>query len=434
MSLPSGYTQLEYIQSSGAQYINTGVVPNGNSRIVMDCEPMDVSATFCFFCARTQVSATDTTANVVFYVGGTYRRDFYGESKSTSGAYGAGRRFELDANQNNVSFGTDYALSFTASSKASPMPVILMASAVPGSTAGTFADVNNYAKMRLYACQIYDGETLVRDLIPCKDSSGAVGLYDVVGAAFYANAGSGAFAEGPEVVEPPEPPSTRTLTITLYAGVISVSGTVNGADCTWTQVDDTTTWQTTVERAADEIYRAALTAVDEYGSSAWNLTLYYGLQNFPALITDRTAADAAQVLALAAKKYSTWTAEELAEWLGESKGAYNATDLNRVGSAVGYLAACLRDYGTTVTVSPKDDWERGDEPTQTEMAAYLADIAALRAVLPLPDGTPPAPADMRRLNWEEANAIESILLALDDAITRMIQAWYYSGDLYAGET
>ena len=79
------------------------------------------------------------------------------------------------------------------------------------------------------------------------------------------------------------------------------------------------------------------------------------------------------------------------------------------------------------------DWQETDIPTRAEMAAYLADIAALRAALPLRDGTPPAPGDMLGLTWEEANAIESILLAVDDAITRMSQAWLFAGDLYSGE-
>ena len=34
MSLPSGYTPLEYIKSSGTQYINTGFNPNQNTRKV----------------------------------------------------------------------------------------------------------------------------------------------------------------------------------------------------------------------------------------------------------------------------------------------------------------------------------------------------------------------------------------------------------------
>lgn len=157
----------------------------------------------------------------------------------------------------------------------------------------------------------------------------------------------------------------------------------------------------------------------------------YGLQG---LITDRTEADVRRVKALAAKEdWADLTAAERTEWLGEMRGAYNASDLNRVGSAVDYVAKRLRSCGISVSVAPRMDWQETDIPTRAEMAAYLADIAALRAALPLRDGTPQAPADMLGLSWEEANAIESILLAVDEAVTRMSQAWYYSGDLYAGE-
>ena len=31
--LPSGYTELEYIESSGAQYVDTGVVPNNKGGV-----------------------------------------------------------------------------------------------------------------------------------------------------------------------------------------------------------------------------------------------------------------------------------------------------------------------------------------------------------------------------------------------------------------
>ena len=36
MALPSGYTQYEYIESSGTQYIDTGFKPNQNTRTVID--------------------------------------------------------------------------------------------------------------------------------------------------------------------------------------------------------------------------------------------------------------------------------------------------------------------------------------------------------------------------------------------------------------
>ena len=223
--------------------------------------------------------------------------------------------------------------------------------------------------------------------------------------------------------------STRSLSVALPSEVIYVSGTVNDVAYTWTRMDDA--WQATVERAADERYRVSLTAVNSLGTSAsYDLTLYYGLQG---LITDRTAADAARVRALAAKGYDAWTAAELAEWMSDLKGAYNASDLNRVGSAVDYVAKRLRSCGISVSVAPRMDWANGDKPNRDEMAAYLSDIAALRAALPLRDGTPPAPGDMLGLTWDEANAIEAILLAVDETVTRMSQAWFFSGDLYAGE-
>lgn len=196
MALPSGYTRLDYIEATGTQYINTEFIPNGNSRIVMDCEPTSVDNTFGFFCARTATSATDTTANVLFCISGKYRKDFYGTSKATSGAYAAGKRITIDSNKNNVSIGTDYSLVFTASMNASPMALLLMATAVPGSTAGTFTNIANFAKMKLYSAKIYDNGTLVRDFIPCKNASGTIGLWDNVNSVFYANAGTGTFSTG----------------------------------------------------------------------------------------------------------------------------------------------------------------------------------------------------------------------------------------------
>ena len=56
-----------------------------------------------------------------------------------------------------------------------------------------------FGKIKLYSCEIYDGSTLVRDFIPCKNPSGAVGLYDTVNGTFYGNSGTGAFTAGAEI-------------------------------------------------------------------------------------------------------------------------------------------------------------------------------------------------------------------------------------------
>lgn len=112
---------------------------------------------------------------------------------------------------------------------------------------------------------------------------------------------------------------------------------------------------------------------------------------------------------------------------------YNASDLNRVGAAVQYVASRFAAQGYTVTVSPKTDWLASDIPTASELETYRQNIAALRALLAVMPTTPEAPDSMAGLTYTEANDIERILLDLDALLTNAALAWYQSGEIYAGE-
>lgn len=135
--------------------------------------------------------------------------------------------------------------------------------------------------------------------------------------------------------------------------------------------------------------------------------------DFSTLIIDRTASDVAAM---------------------NSKGTYNASDMNRVGAAVAYVAELLAGYGYIANVSPKTDWAESDLPTASQIEIYRQNIATLRETIAMTEDTPEAPKSMDRLGYVTANAIEQILLDLDTLILNMAQAWFYSGDLYAGET
>lgn len=223
--------------------------------------------------------------------------------------------------------------------------------------------------------------------------------------------------------------STKTVSVSLPGEVIYVSGTVNEVAYTWTLVGEA--WQAVVERAADEKYVIVLTAVNAIGTSeTYELTLYYGILH---LITDRTAAEVARVQTLAAKNYVTMTDAEKAEWDADMKGAYNASDLNRVGAAVAYLAERFAEQGYAVTVSPKTDWLVEDIPAHGAMETYLGNVAALRSLLTVKPSTPATPESMAGLTWQAANDIEQILKDLDELLTNAQRARYYSGELYAGE-
>ena len=151
------------------------------------------------------------------------------------------------------------------------------------------------------------------------------------------------------------------------------------------------------------------------------------------LITDRTQQDVDRVEELAEKGWAAMTEQERAEWLGEMKGAYNASDMNRVGEAVAYVAGRFNGFGYNILVSPKTDWTVEDIPTASQMADYLSYVKNLRNAVPVMDDTPAAPADMDGLTHQEANDIEQILLDVDALISNIAAAWYYSGDLFAGE-
>ena len=202
--------------------------------------------------------------------------------------------------------------------------------------------------------------------------------------------------------------SAQVLSVSLPSEIIYVSGTVNGTAYTWTLIEDA--WTATVERAANDTYAVSLTAVTAAGvSTNYALTLYYGLLT---LITDRTAEDVANKTA---------------------KGFYNASDLNRVGAAVQYVAERFAAQGYEVTVRPKTDWLASDIPTASEMEAYRQDIAALRRLIAVLRSTPETPETMRFLDYIKANDIERILLDLDALLTNAAAAWYQSGELFAGE-
>ena len=202
--------------------------------------------------------------------------------------------------------------------------------------------------------------------------------------------------------------SAQVLSVSLPSEIIYVSGTVNGTAYTWTLIEGA--WTATVERAADDTYAVAITAVTAAGvSTNYTLTLYYGLLN---LITDRTRADVENKT---------------------NKGFYNDSDLNRVGAAVQYVAERFAAQGYAVTVSPKTDWLASDIPTASELETYRQNIASLRALLAVMPTTPEAPDSMRFLDYIKANNIEQILLDLDTLLTNAALAWYQSGEIYAGE-
>lgn len=151
------------------------------------------------------------------------------------------------------------------------------------------------------------------------------------------------------------------------------------------------------------------------------------------LVTDRTEADVSRYSELRDKGWAAMTTAEKAEWVAGMKGAYNASDLNRVASAMSYLSQRFASAGHSVPISSPTDWANGDIPTKGDLDTYLDDLRRIRAALAVMDTTPSAPESMDYLTWAKANDIEKILVDVDDALGRLLLSPFYSGEIYSGE-
>lgn len=181
--LPEGYTELEFIQSTGEQFINSLFTPNQDTRIVLKYGGCNASEWREVFGAGASVKVPSKnfvcvqhSSNGVMAELGT---EYYTAPITTDGAI-------LDLNKNEFYVNGTLVKTFTYAAFTSPYTMRLFDAATDSE------DYSRYAG-KLYYCQIYDNGTHVRDFVPCKNPDGEIGLYDSIGGKFYGNAGTGAF-------------------------------------------------------------------------------------------------------------------------------------------------------------------------------------------------------------------------------------------------
>lgn len=187
--LPAGFTKLAYIQSSGTQYIDTGFVPNQDTKIYAECVlPIAPGSTQALFGSR--VSSSSRQYQFVTQ-GGYYRTDYNTTINNFTRTSFGTEKFYIDKDKNVTDVNGQYSVKQAYSSFVCPGNMYVFATNNNGT-------VYAYASAKLYCMQIYDNGILVRDFVPCIKNDGTVGLYDLVGQQFYGNAGTGVFT-GSEV-------------------------------------------------------------------------------------------------------------------------------------------------------------------------------------------------------------------------------------------
>lgn len=199
--LPDGYTQLAWIESSGTQYVDTGVYPNQATSLEMEFAPTDLSKTEWWFGVR---SSSNTNMFGFYSTGATSVYSTFASSGQTFSIPSIeGKTVSLEKGDaiTTLRYGDNVEeLEDTDGTFTSEFALVLLSANLAGSIASS-----TRASGRLYSCHIYDNGALVRNFVPCADPSNVAGLYDRVNGVFYGNAGTGTFTAGPEVEAPDEP-------------------------------------------------------------------------------------------------------------------------------------------------------------------------------------------------------------------------------------
>lgn len=458
---------LEYIESSGTQYIDTGFIPNQDTRVYTECVFPTASTTQTLFGTRTSSSANQFQ----FVTSGDYYRSDYNTSLSnvTNASYGT-ERFYVDKAKNVFDLNGDYSLTQIYAAFTCPGSMFVFATNNNGS-------VYAQASATIYVLRAYDDDTLVRDYYPARFSpTSEAGLYDAANGTFYINAGTGAFIEGPEIPqELGAPENLRVESVTETAIVIAwdAAEKATGYKVFRNYVPVSEGTVTTYIDYAPEPYNGYIYSVAAYNEDMQSVQAEVRVASVGGnpildLITDRTSEDVDYAKRLAAKGLAAMTDEEKAAFINGLKGAYNAKDLNRVESAVAFLPSFLNGiqdeinrylaslgvaedelyrvpYDTPIAeLETKTDWAIVDIPYEADFVRYLANIAVARNWIELPNNIPAAPDSIQRLTADAANAIEKILLAVYETALavkadklvyadRAKDAWKYCGTFNSGQ-
>jgi len=202
---------------------------------------------------------------------------------------------------------------------------------------------------------------------------------------------------------------TQDVQIRLQNEVVYVEGYVNNALTEWQKVDNNI-WQSTAEKAVDNIYHIFIRAFGSNGLIGEAETvLYFGIN----LIWDRNQSDLEN---------------------NNSKAFYNFMDANRVETATEYIANLLKQYSyLSEDLTFIKDWKRKEKMNVTNCRRYLSNINKLVECFCVKSDTPSLPPNLKKLDIEKANNIEKVLRDLYELIQNMIAGFIYSNEVYAGE-
>lgn len=195
--LPAEYQEVEYIESSGTQYINTGVIPTvdtgvkvrGHFTSVQDSDNIILGASDQTSFDNGKPYSIDPFPDKVYFPFGGIVPD---STDTITTTQTKNKQYEYTLNYMDSGKASVDTLQITLPTRTSMTSNALYLFCLNGNgTAGY------YSHFALEYLQITQGTSVIHDYVPCYRKADTVaGLYDIVTGTFLMNAGSGTFAVG----------------------------------------------------------------------------------------------------------------------------------------------------------------------------------------------------------------------------------------------
>ena len=184
VKLPIEYQEVEYIESTGTQYIDTGVKVKPNLFYDIKLKHNDFGGMFGRYSDSSGANIISQTISNMTAVNYGSTSSYYRYEIPIQLAFSVCKLKILD----NKFYFNDALISDNINKT------------LPNTeeTFFLFRQSSIYGRGRIYYVKLYDNNTLIRDFVPCyRKSDSVIGLYDLVDRVFYINSGYGSFKIGP---------------------------------------------------------------------------------------------------------------------------------------------------------------------------------------------------------------------------------------------
>lgn len=222
--LPSDYTQLEYIESAGTQYINLGVVPTNTTGFELKCTLPNDNSTDNIVCG----SRAGTTGNDRFWI------DFdWSTNDSIIFGFNSNTPLEDRYIMQSSDIGQDITLSMNylndraGKVNGTTYDTTIANKTLTTSTQQMYLFCGNredtavlFTSTKFKYLKISDGSTITHYYLPAKrNSDNELGVYDLVARRFLTNAGTGTFIAGRAIGVPADYTLVDGITNTTNAAI-----------------------------------------------------------------------------------------------------------------------------------------------------------------------------------------------------------------------